>query len=304
MSSGTTDLSNRVIVITGATSGIGFEAARVLARDRATLALVSRDRARSDEVVRTLREESGNPQIEGHIADLSILADVRRVCGVLLERYPRIHVLVNNAGAIYFRREETSEGIERTWALNVLSPFLLTHILLDRLKECAPARVVNVASSAHVRGILDLGDPEGRRKYSGFAAYSQSKLACVMWTYELARRLAGTGVTANALHPGFVATRWGRNNAGAPGVGLRIAMALFAISPEKGARTTVHLAASPKVAGVTGQYFTRSRAVRSSGRSYDIEKGRALWTVLCDRAGVAPDAPSVGRATQATSSRT
>jgi NAD(P)-dependent dehydrogenase (short-subunit alcohol dehydrogenase family) len=295
MSKAGSDLTGRIVVLTGATSGIGLETARALASARATLALVSRDRSKSDEVVRRLRAESGNPLVEGHVADLSSLAEVRRVSGELLDRYPAIHVLVNNAGALYTRREETVEGIERTWALNVLAPFLLTHLLLDRMIASAPARVVNVASTAHARGRLNLADPEGKARYSGFGAYSQSKLALVMETYELARRLDGTGVTANSLHPGFVATRWGRNNRGLASALLGGAMALFAISAKKGARTSVYLASSPEVAGVTGRYFARERAVASSARSHLPQDARALWAILCAQTGVSPQAPRVER---------
>jgi NAD(P)-dependent dehydrogenase (short-subunit alcohol dehydrogenase family) len=214
MSAAPNDLTGRVCVVTGPTSGIGRETARALARLHATLALVARDRERVDALVRDLKAESGNPRIEPFVADLSVLSEVRRVSEEIRQAYPKVHVLVNNAGALFFRREPTREGIERTWALNVLSPFLLTHRLCDRLVDSAPARVVNVASAAHRGGHLRLDDPERKAKYSGYSAYSQSKLALIMWTYELARRLNGTGVTVNALHPGFVATRFGQNDGG------------------------------------------------------------------------------------------
>jgi len=295
MSKASNDLTGRVVVLTGATSGIGRETARALARSGATLALVSRDPSKSDGVVRSLRSESGNPLIEGYIADLSSLAEVRRVAGELLDRHPAIHVLINNAGALYTRREQTAEGIERTWALNVLAPFLLTHLLVDRMIASAPARVVNVASAAHTRGRLNLSDPEGKVRYSGWGAYSQSKLALVMATYEFARRLDGSGVTANALHPGFVATRWGRNNTGVASALLGAAMALFAISAVKGAGTSVYLSASPDVAAVSGRYFAHERPMASSTRSHVPQEARTLWASLCAQTGISQDAPRLDR---------
>jgi NAD(P)-dependent dehydrogenase (short-subunit alcohol dehydrogenase family) len=295
MSVATVDLSGRVCVVTGATSGIGFEAARALARSGATVAVIGRNGSRTDETVRALRAENPSAKVRGYVADLALRSEVRRLSEELLGAYPRIHVLVNNAGALYMRRETTSEGVERTWALNVVAPFLLTYLLGRRLGESAPARIVNVSSGAHLRAHLDLEDPEGARRYRGFQAYSRSKLALILWTYELARRLEGSRVTANALHPGFVATRWALNNPGATGGAIRLFARLFGLSPEAGARTTVYLGSSPEVAAVSGRYFVKSRPVRSSAASYDAGTGQALWTLLCARTGVPPDAPWVGR---------
>jgi len=295
MSSGHSGLSERVCVVTGATSGIGLETARGLAHMGATLALVARDPAKAEAVVRQLQSESGNPRIRAHIADLALLEEVRRLSDELSGSYPKLHVLVNNAGAVFFRREVTREGIERTWALNVLSPFLLTQRLIGRLSESAPARVVNVASAAHEGGHLNLDDPEGLRRYSGFGAYSQSKLALVMWSYGLAERLDGRVVSVNALHPGFVATRFGQNNGGFTGGIVRFLAFLFAIRPKKGARTPIFLASSPAIEGLTGRYYVRERPAASSAESQSPELSRALWAHICRQTGVDPNSPAPPR---------
>ena len=211
---------------------------------------------------------------------------MRRVAAEIAERVPHIDVLVNNAGAVFRRRELTAEGHERTWALNVLSPFLLTDLLLGRLRESAPSRVVNVSSAAHHGARIDLADPEAAQRYSGYRQYGASKLALVVLTYELARRLSGSGITVNALHPGFVQTEFGQNNGGGFALAIRVLAFLFAIRPDAGARTSVFLSTSGGVEGVTGHYFVRGRSARSSPVSYDAALRRQLWQSVCAASGV------------------
>jgi NAD(P)-dependent dehydrogenase (short-subunit alcohol dehydrogenase family) len=271
-------MDGRTCVITGASGGIGRETALALARRGATVALVARDVVRGEaaraEVARVAT--GGAPLL--FTADLASLAEVRRLARSLAERLPRLDVLLNNAGAIHMERKVTADGLEMTFAVNHLAPFLLTELLRKKLVASAPARVVNVASEAHKGGRIDLADPKGERGYSGWRAYAGSKLANVLHAYELARRLAGTGVTANAVHPGVVATGFGRNDPG----WLRLAVKLFGpflLSPAAGAATTVWAATAPELEGVTGKYFARSREVPSSRASHDLEIQRRLWEV-------------------------
>jgi NAD(P)-dependent dehydrogenase (short-subunit alcohol dehydrogenase family) len=279
-------LEGRTVLVTGATQGIGLATARALARMGAEVLVTARDRARGDEALRLVRAESGGPGAL-LLADLSSRAGVRALAGEVLARAPRLHVLVNNAGAIHMQRAEGGDGIELTLAVNHLAPFLLTHLLLDRIRESAPARIVTVASAAHtaVPGV-DFGDLEGRREYAGWKAYGQSKLANILFTRELARRLEGTGVTANCLHPGVVRTGFGHNTRGWLRWGVKLAGPLF-LSPERGAETSVYLASSPEVEAVSGQYFARKRPVRTSAAGRDAEAARRLWALSEKLAGLA-----------------
>lgn len=286
----------RVCVVTGATSGIGYVTCRELARAGASIIAVGRDPQRTSETVQRIAQESGNPQVHGRVADLSLQREVRRLASEILEGFPQVHVLINNAGAIFSRRSVTSEGIERTWALNVVTPFLLSRLLLPRLIASAPARAINVSSAAHQGVRLDFEDVQGERRYSGFGAYSRSKLALVLLTYEFARRLPSREVTVNALHPGFVATRFGRNNPGSFGALIGVLSFLFGIRPERGARTSIYLASDPSIQDVTGKYFHRNRMVASSPESYDAVVGQRLWDVLSLQAGISAEA-FVGTAT-------
>jgi NAD(P)-dependent dehydrogenase (short-subunit alcohol dehydrogenase family) len=222
--------------------------------------------------------------VEYALADLTDQAQVRAMAAEINERHSRLEVLINNAGGFFFRRRESADGIEMTLALNHLAPFLLTHLLLDRLRVGAPARVINVSSAMHRSAELDLDDLQMESGYSGAAAYGRAKLALVLFTYELARRLAGSGVTANALHPGFVATGIGMG-----GCVARLArpiMRLFARSPEEGAETSLYLATSPDVAGVTGAYFADREAVDSAPATYDEALARRLWQISADLTGL------------------
>ena len=275
-----------MILVTGATSGIGRVAARELAARGAQVILHGRDSERAEQTRRAIIERVPSASVDVVLADLASQAEVRRLAAEVRQRFPGLDVLVNNAGATFGRRLETVDGLEMTLALNHLAPFLLTNLLLDLLRRNAPARVVTVASGAHQRSALDFDDLQNRRGYSGFRVYGQSKLCNLYFTYELARRLEGSGVTANALHPGFVATSFGRREGGLMGLLMPIAHR-FAISPEEGARTIVYLAASPQVEGVSGKYFFQERPIASSAESYDAEAARRLWKASAELTGLA-----------------
>lgn len=271
-------MRDKVVVMTGATRGIGLAAARTLAARGARLVIVGRDPARTDAVLAELRRDS--PESAAIYADLSVMAEVRRAAAEIAERCPRIDVLVNNAGAIHSTREVTVDGLERTFALNHMAYFLLTALLRDRLVASAPARVVSVASGAHRRGTMHWDDLQLARSWpgAGWGAYGQSKLANILFTRELARRLAGTGVTANCMHPGFVDSGFGKNN----GVLLRAAMWLtrpIQRTTEQGADTLVWLCSAPELDGVTGRYFQDRKDGRLSAEARDDAAARRLWEV-------------------------
>lgn len=280
-----TSLDGKTVMVTGATSGIGLYTALGLARLGATVVIVGRDLQRCESALARIRQESGNQAVGYLLADLSSQAQIRRLAAEFQRHYSCLHVLVNNAGAFFLRRQKSADGIEMTFAVNHLNYFLLTHLLLDTLKASAPARIVNVASDSHRGARIEFDDLQGERRYSGFRAYGQSKLANVLFTYELARRLQGSGVTANALHPGFVATNIGRNNTFLARIVMPLVQ-LSAIPPEEGARTSIYLAASPEVEGVTGQYFRRGRPVPSDPASYDEQTARRLWEISARMTGV------------------
>jgi retinol dehydrogenase-12 len=263
-------------VLTGATNGIGEAAAIALAKQGAHLVLVGRDAARGEASLARV-QAAGDTNATFLRADLSSMAEVRRLADQL-RALPRIDVLVNNAGAVFMERLTTADGFERTLALNHLAYFLLTELLLDKIKASAPARIVNVASDAHQGGKLDFDDLQAEKHFSGFGAYANSKLCNILFTRELARRLQGTGVTANVLHPGTVATGFGRNNRGVFGVVIRM-LGPFLRSPEKGAATIVYLAADPAVDGVSGQYFADCRPRTPARLAQDDADATKLWSV-------------------------
>jgi len=283
-------LADRVCLITGATLGIGLATAVGLARQGATLILVARNRERGAAVLARICEETGSTCGEFFAADLSKQAEVRELAEEIQARYPRLNVLINNAGSFFHERQESADGIEMTWALNVLGPFLLTRRLLPSLEASGSARVINVSSVVHWGGRIHFDHLEGKEKYNGLRAYSQSKLAIVVLTCEFARRLDGTGITVNALDPGFVATGIISENAGRFWRLVQSAANLVAVSPERGAQTSVYLASSPDVAGTTGQYFKGSKQVLSSSRSYDQEAAQRLWRVCLEMTGEAASA--------------
>ena len=269
------EMHGKVCVVTGASSGIGRVAALELAERGATVVLVCRNEARGAPVLEEMARRRGSGNATLLTADLSSQRQVRQVAAAFLERFDRLDVLINNAGvAGWGTRLVTEDGLETTFAVNHLVPFLLTSLLLDRLRASAPARVITVSSAAHRNGGLDFDDLQGERHYSGFGAYSRSKLANVLFTRELSRRLEGTGVTANCLHPGVVATgifrnlpRWMRVVFSSP----------LVLSPERGADTMLYLATAPEVDEVSGRYFVRRKPARTSRASQDAAAARRLW---------------------------
>jgi NAD(P)-dependent dehydrogenase (short-subunit alcohol dehydrogenase family) len=269
-------MRGKVVVMSGATSGIGEVAAVRLAALGARLVLIARDRRRGAATLARLR--AVGPDV-GHVvryADLSVMGETRRVAAEIAAAEPRIDVLVNNAGAIFATRAMTSESLERTFALNHMSYFVLTAGLLDRLVAAAPARIVNTASNAHRQGHLEFDDLQSTRRYSAFAVYGTSKLCNILFTRELARRLAGRDVTANSFTPGFVATRFGDQAGGLYAVGVRFAK-LFATTAEKGADTLVYLATSPEVANISGRFFQNRRPGTLSAEAHDDAVAQRLW---------------------------
>jgi NAD(P)-dependent dehydrogenase (short-subunit alcohol dehydrogenase family) len=271
-------MQGKICLVTGATSGIGLVTATELARRGAHVVLAGRDPAKLAAVTTRIRAETGSVELETLCADLSVQEQVRQLARQYRERHDRLDVLVNNAGAMWLQHERTADGLEMTFAVNHLAYFLLTHSLLDPLRATPEARIVNVASAAHLRATLDFDNLQGERDYGGWRQYCRSKLMNLLFTYELNRRLAGAGVTTNALHPGFVSTGFASRN-GWRGFLLQAAARCFAISPAEGARTILYLASSPEAAGVSGRYFVRERAVESSPASYDEAAAKRLWQV-------------------------
>jgi NAD(P)-dependent dehydrogenase (short-subunit alcohol dehydrogenase family) len=276
------DMRGKTCLVTGASNGIGKVTTRELARMGARVVMVARNRERAEAALSEVKHASGSDQVDLLLADLSSQTEIRRLAAEFLAKYGALHVLVNNAGAMHTSRTITVDGYETTFATNHLGYFLLTHLLLDRIKASAPARIVNVSSRAHVRSQIDFDDLHAEHGYSIANAYGRSKLANVLFTYELARRLEGSGVTVNALHPGVVRTGFGKNSSGLLGGIVRVgisAVGVFFTSPDKGAETSIYLATSPEVEGVTGKYFVRSREAESSPASHDRDAARRLWEV-------------------------
>lgn len=269
-------MNGKVCLVTGATSGIGLAAASELAAMGATVALVGRNQAKGEGVQAQIQAASGSTRVDYLNADLSVQSEVRALARDFLGRYDRLDVLLNNAGAVFLQRQVTPEGIEKTFALNHLAYFLLTNLLLDLLSASAPARIINVSSRSHYKGQIDFENLNLARNYWIMRAYEQSKLANVLFTYELARRLDGTGVTATAVDPGRVGTSIG-GNIGWIGRLFNRWWKARTLPPEQGARTLVYLAVSPEVAGETGKYYVDQKAIRSSTASYDRNTARRLW---------------------------
>lgn len=269
------NMTSKVALITGANSGIGKETALVLARTGADLVIVCRDQERGRAALDEIKTKSGNASVELMICDLSSQAQIRKLADEFKQKHNRLDVLINNAGVILTRRRVTEDGLESTFAINHLAYFLLSNLLLDLIKQSAPARIVNVSSTVHKSATIDFDDLQSERSYSSMRAYGQSKLANVLFTYELARRLEGTRVTVNCLHPGVIATNIFRDVSGVVGAAAK----LFLKSPRRGAETSIYLATSPEVTGVTGKYFDDKRAVRSSPESYDEAIADRLWQV-------------------------
>jgi len=279
-------MAGKVVLITGGSGGIGKATAIGLAALGARVAITGRDQMRAEAAAVEVRDATGNPEVDAFAADLSSQAEVRRLAAEVLNAYPRLDVLINNVGGSWATRHVTADGLEHTFALNHLAAFLLTNLLLDRLKSSAPARIVTVSSNAQSLGKIDFEDLQGERNYSEQKAYPQSKLASVMFTYELARRLKGSGVTATVLHPGVVRTGFGAED---PSRIFKLLVPLwrpFMKTPQQGAATSIELASSPKVEGVTGTYFANGRPQRSNKASYEGAATTRLWEVSAGLVGI------------------
>ena len=278
-------MNEKTIVITGATSGIGEVAADHLAQLGARIVFVARDRERGEAMRRHLRAVAGHTDHVVHYADLTRLSEMKRVAKEIADSEPEIDVLVNNAGAMFNSRRVTEDGLEKTFALNHMAYFVVTNMLLARLKATPGARIVSTASDAHRGNRLDFDNLQSARGYSGYAVYGRTKLMNILFTRELARRLEGTGVTANCLHPGFVATRFGDQSGGAFSFAIKAAKN-FALTPEEGAETIVWLASSGDVAGVTGGYFYKCKPSTPSVEAQNDEDARRLWDISAKISGV------------------
>ena len=287
-------MDGKHVLITGATSGIGLAAAEAFAGLGANVAIIGRNATRTRVASAQIRTAGKGATVGTFIADLSSQASVRTVAAEVLARTPRLDVLINNAGAMHGARQLTSDGIELTWAVNHLAPFLLTSLLLDRLKESAPARIITTSSEAHQGARIPFNDVNAERSYRSFGRYGETKLANILFTTELARRLNGTGVTANCFHPGLVATGFNRNNGLLMDLGMT-ALKLLSRSPQKGAETLVWLATSPDVVDVSGRYFFDHERRPPSPEAQDTETARRLWEISerqCADSAQSPEALS------------
>jgi NAD(P)-dependent dehydrogenase (short-subunit alcohol dehydrogenase family) len=280
-----TRMQGKVVVITGGTSGIGEVAAERLAGMGARIVLVARDRTRGEAALTRLRSRNKSLAHSIHYGDLSRISEMKRVAAEIAAVERRIDVLINNAGAMFGSRQVTPDNLELTFAVNHMAYFVLTLGLSERLFASSPARVVNTASAAHRGNKLDFDDLKSMRGYSGFKVYGRSKLCNILFTRELSRRWSGKGVTANCLHPGFVATRFGDGSGGFLSLGTRLAKT-FAISPEKGAETIVYLASSPEVANVSGGYFYQCRPATPTAEARDDATAQRLWLESAKLAGI------------------
>jgi NAD(P)-dependent dehydrogenase (short-subunit alcohol dehydrogenase family) len=279
-------MQGKVCMVTGATAGIGMSTAEALAGMSATMVVVGRNREKCESVVARFKRDTGNQEVSYLLADLSSQDQIRSLASEFLEKYSRLDVLVNNAGGIFLLRRKSEDGIEMTFALNHLNYFLLTNLLLDRIKASAPSRIIMVSSNSHRGKHLDFDNLEGKGLENPMTAYGRTKLCNVLFTYELARRLADTGVTVNALHPGFVSTDIAKNN----GWLVRLFQPLVmrsALPMEVGAQTSIYLASSLEVEGVTGKYFARKKAIESDPASNDETAAKRLWQVSAEMTGLA-----------------
>ncbi len=270
--------NEEVCLVTGANSGIGRETTLGLARLGGTIVMLARNLERGEEAKDYVVRESGNSHIDLMICDLSVRNEIEHFSSEFTQNYPRLDVLVNNAGAVFSRRQLTQDGFENTLAVNYLAPFLLTNRLLPLLRKSAPSRVVNLTSGLHSRGRVDLDDLQSEKHYKSMDVYQNSKLMVLLFTYRLARELEGTGVTVNAVSPGFVATNLGRNSGSRTSRLMFGIMRPFQLSPMKGAETSIYVASSPEVEGVTGKHFAKSQQKESAAISHDKALQDALWT--------------------------
>jgi NAD(P)-dependent dehydrogenase (short-subunit alcohol dehydrogenase family) len=279
-------MQGKVCMVTGSTSGIGLAAAMGLARQKATLIVVGRNPEKGADIVNRIRQMTNNPAVAFMQADLSSQEQIHILAGEFNKLHPHLDILINNAGGLFMKRTLSVDGIEMSFALNYLAGFLLSHLLLDALKASGAGRIVNVSSFAHLYVKIDLEDLENKKRYWGFRAYARAKLAEILFTYELARRLKSSPVTVNALSPGLVATHFGSNNRGVTRWLIPMGLKMIASSPEAGARTAVYLASSAKVAGMTGKYFAKNKPVRSSSITYDEAIAKRLWNVSVKLTGL------------------
>ena len=287
------NMSGKICLVTGATNGIGKAAAEALAQMGATVVIVGRNAPKTAQLVEEIRAASGNKNVDSLLADLSSQQEVRRLAIEFKSKYPHLHVLLNNAGGTFTTRQLSDDGIEMTFALNHLAYFLLTNLLLDTMKASTPARIINVSSDVHSGGKIDFDNLQGERSYSSFGPYENSKLANILFTTELARRLEGTGVTVNALHPGFTSTGFGKNNPGFLMKIMGVVVPLIARSPEKGAATSIYLASSPEVQSLTGKYFVDCRVTQPAPQAADRTVARRLWDVSAEMVHLADAVPEV-----------
>ncbi len=281
-------LQDKVVIVTGATQGIGLETARALAARGARVLITARDAGKADRAVLELKGSTGNDRIDSVLVDFSSMDSMRRAADDVHGRIDRVDVLVNNAGAIYTERQQSKDGLELTFATNHLGYYLWTHLHLDLLRRAPNARIVSVASDAHkaARNGVCFDDLERKNDYAGFVVYGETKLMNILFTRELARRLAGTNITANSLHPGVIASGFGTNNTGLLGWATRNLSPLFLTTPQKGAATTIHLASSPDVAGVTGRYFAKCREASTTRHAQDDGAAARLWQLSAELTGV------------------
>ena len=270
-------MEGKLCLITGATDGIGKETAKCLAGFNARLILVGCDQSKGESVRNELMVQTGNDQIDIMTADLSNMNAIQKLSAEIHKKYNKLNVLINNAGAFFSKREITDDGFEKTFALNHLGYFLLTKLLLDLIKKSTDARIVNVSSQAHAGSTINFDDLQGEKDFSGWNVYKQSKLMNILFTYKLAVLLKDTKITVNTLHPGFVRSRFGENNDGMVGIGLKLAKKIGAISIKQGAKTSVFLASSPTVKSVTGKYFVKCKPEKSSAASYNKSNIDRLW---------------------------
>ena len=286
------NMNGKICLVTGGTNGIGKATAQALAQMGATVVIVGRDVLKTSQVAEEIRAASGSNTVDSLLADLSSPQEVRWLADKFKRKYSHLHVLINNAGGFFMRRQLRGNGIEMTFALNHLASFLLTNLLLDTIKASAPARIINVSSNAHTSGKIEFDNLQGKREY-GPRAYDNSKLANILFTMELARRLEGTGVTVNALHPGFVATGFAKNNGKVIAALVSLITPLVARSPAKGAETSIYLASSPSVEGITGKYFYDSHVIPAAPHATDMAVARKLWDVSAEMVHLADGLPAM-----------
>ncbi|MBE0684252.1 MAG: SDR family oxidoreductase [Anaerolineales bacterium] len=283
----------KICLVTGGTNGIGKATAHALAQMGATVVIVGRDAQKAAQVSKEIQAASGNQNVDWLLADLSSQQDIRRLAEEFKSKYSQLHVLINNAGGTFMTRQLSVDGIEMTFALNHLAYFLLTNLLLDTIKASVPARIISVSSDAHSGGIIEFDNLQGERSYSGIGPYGNSKLANILFTTELARRLEGTGVTVNVLHPGLVSTGFGKNNPGLVMKIMGVVIPLIARSPERGAITSIYLVSSPAVQNITGQYFVDCKVTQPAPQAADSAVARELWDVSAEMVHLADAVPEM-----------